>query len=541
MAKTVNIIPAKPKKTQTKDGSSKPLRVAAYCRVSTDDEEQLTSYENQIQYYTELISANPNWEMAGIYADEDISGTNAKKRTEFLKLMALCRRGRVDLILTKSVSRFARNTVDCLNYARLLKSKGIGILFEKENINTLELSGELLLTFYSSFAQAESESISKNVALGHRMAMKAGKVYFQYKKLYGYRRGANDEPEIIPHEAQIIRQIFYKMLAGYSMQRIRDELIEQGIEPPRGDAAWEVSRIRRILHNEIYAGDVLRQKTYVSDFITGTVKKNTGELPQYYIMDNHAAIVPREIYNQVQAEFARRNSLISSSTKPTKSNSGKFSSKYALTDLMRCGECGTAYRRVTWPALEKGGEKRIVWRCICRLERGKEVCKDSPTILERALHAAIMESLRKLQMDWTKVDYELQSILSKVTRPADEDTVENLDEMIRESENRMIEFMQKQMEGEIAEKDWHAECTLLSHNIAILKQKKAELERKDAEAINSEDRVNDMMALLKNRDLDGAEFDEVLVRRNIQSISVEGKNMLKITFKNGMEVQQPWR
>ena len=541
MAKTVNIIPAKPKKTQTKDGSSKPLRVAAYCRVSTDDEEQLTSYENQIQYYTELISANPNWEMAGIYADEGISGTNAKKRTEFLKLMALCRRGRVDLILTKSVSRFARNTVDCLNYARLLKSKGIGILFEKENINTLELSGELLLTFYSSFAQAESESISKNVALGHRMAMKAGKVYFQYKKLYGYRRGANDEPEIIPHEAQIIRQIFYKMLAGYSMQRIRDELIEQGIEPPRGDAAWEVSRIRRILHNEIYAGDVLRQKTYVSDFITGTVKKNTGELPQYYIMDNHAAIVPREIYNQVQAEFARRNSLISSSTKPTKSNSGKFSSKYALTDLMRCGECATAYRRVTWPALEKGGEKRIVWRCICRLERGKEVCKDSPTILERALHAAIMESLRKLQMDWTKVDYELQSILSKVTRPADEDTVENLDEMIRESENRMIEFMQKQMEGEIAEKDWHAECTLLSHNIAILKQKKAELERKDAEAINSEDRVNDMMALLKNRDLDGAEFDEVLVRRNIQSISVEGKNMLKITFKNGMEVQQPWR
>lgn len=161
--------------------------------------------------------------------------------------------------------------------------------------------------------------------------------------------------------------------------------------------------------------------------------------------------------------------------------------------------------------------------------------------MERALHAAIMESLRKLQMDWTKVDYELQSILSKVTRPADEDTVENLDEMIRESENRMIEFMQKQMEGEIAEKDWHAECTLLSHNIAILKQKKAELERKDAEAINSEDRVNDMMALLKNRDLDGAEFDEVLVRRNIQSISVEGKNMLKITFKNGMEVQQPWR
>lgn len=152
-----------------------------------------------------------------------------------------------------------------------------------------------------------------------------------------------------------------------------------------------------------------------------------------------------------------------------------------------------------------------------------------------------MESLRTLQMNWAKVDYELQSILSKVTRPADEDTVGNMDEMIQKSENRMIEFMQKQMEGEIAEKDWHAECTLLPHNIAILKKNKTELERKDAEAINSEDRINDMMALLKNRDLDGAEFNEALVRKIIQSISVEGKDMLKITLKNGTEVQQPWR
>jgi len=541
MPKTVREIPAKPKEIKVESRSGQPLRVAAYCRVSTDEDEQLTSYESQIQYFTQLIEANPNWEMAGVYADEGITGTSTKRRTEFLKLMAMCRRGRVDLILTKSVSRFARNTVDCLKYARLLKGRGIGIIFEKENINTLELSGELMLTLHASFAQTESESISKNVALGHRMAMKAGKVHFQYKKLYGYKRGAEDEPEIIPEEAQVVRRIFYSVLAGYSIIRIRDEFNAENITPPRGAARWETATIRRILHNEIYAGDVLRQKTFVSDCISGTVKKNTGELPQYYIMDNHEAIVPRDVFNRVQEEFAKRKSKPASSTKDTKSNRGKFSSKYALTDLMRCGECGTAYRRVTWPAMHKGGEKRIVWRCICRLEHGKDVCKDSPTIPEQALHDAIMKAIRLLKTDQAMVEQNVLDALTSVIRRPEDESIDDLDHLIQKNENRMMELMQQQMNGELAEADWHAECTLLSNNVMMLKERRAMLIKKQQNAGDTAARIEEMMALLRASEVSFDAYDDMLIRKIIENITVEGADKLRITFKDGAEITQYWR
>ena len=541
MSKTVRVIPAKPKEVKAEAKNDKPLRVAAYCRVSTDEDEQQTSYENQIQYFTQLIEANPNWEMAGVYADDGISGTSTRRRTEFLKLMALCRRGRVDLILTKSVSRFARNTVDCLKYARLLKSRGVGIIFEKENINSLELSGELMLTLHASFAQTESESISKNVAMGHRMAMKSGKVYFQYKKLYGYKRGSDGEPEIIPEEAQVVRRMYYSLLAGYSILRIRDELTAENIAPPRGAVRWETTAIRRILHNEIYAGDVLRQKTYVSDCISGTVKKNTGELPQYYIMDNHEAIIPREVFNRVQEEFARRKSKPSASTKDTRSNRGKFSSKYALTDLMRCGECGTAYRRVTWPAKHEGGEKRIVWRCICRLENGKDVCKDSPTIPEQALHGAIMKAIRLLKTDQAMVEQNVHDALTSVIRRTEDESIEDLDRLIQKNENRMMELMQQQMNGELAETDWHAECTLLSNNVALLKERRAALLKKQQNAGNAVARIEEMMALLKETDATFDTYDDLLIRKIVEKITVEGADKLRITFIDGAEITQCWR
>lgn len=517
------------------------LPVAAYCRVSSDSEDQRNSFVAQVKEYTARIESNEEWTLAGIYADEGITGTSTKRRTEFLKLMAMCRRGRVDLILTKSVSRFARNTVDCLKYARLLKGRGIGIIFEKENINTLELSGELMLTLHASFAQTESESISKNVALGHRMAMKAGKVYFQYQKLYGYKRGADDEPEIVPDEAQVVRRMFYSILAGYSIIRIRDELTAENITPPRGAAKWETAAIRRILHNEIYAGDVLRQKTFVSDCISGTVKKNTGELPQYYIMDNHEAIVPRDVFNRVQEEFAKRKSKPASSTKDTKSNRGKFSSKYALTELMRCGECGTAYRRVTWPAMHMGGEKRIVWRCICRLEHGKDVCKDSPTIPEQALHDAIMKAIRLLKTNQAIVERNVLDALTSVIRRPEDDSIEDLDHLIQKNENRMMELMQQQMNGELAEADWHAECTLLSNNVMMLKERRATLMKKQLNAGDAAMRIAEMMALLRENEVSFDTYDDTLTRKIVEKITVEGADKLKIAFIDGTEIIQYWR
>ncbi len=222
------MIPAKPQEEIKK--AAKCLRVAAYCRVSTDDKEQKTSYEAQIQYYTNKINKNPDWQMAGIFADEGITGTQAKKRPQFLKMIRLCRQGKIDVILTKSLSRFARNTVDSLNYIRELKMLGIAVISEKENINTLTAESEMLITIMSCFAQAESESISKNVSWGVRQSFKSGNVPMQYKKLLGYKKGENDLPEIVPEEAEIVEEIFRSYLDGMSLMQIADSLNSRGIK-----------------------------------------------------------------------------------------------------------------------------------------------------------------------------------------------------------------------------------------------------------------------------------------------------------------------
>ena len=221
------VIPAKPREEIRQ--TSKLLRAAAYCRVSTDDEEQKTSYEAQIGYYTEKINQNPEWQMAGIFADEGISGTQAKKRPEFLKMIRLCRQRKIDIILTKSLSRFARNTVDSLKYIRELRELGIAVISEKENINTLTAESEMLITIMSCFAQAESESISKNVSWGVRQSFKNGNVPMQYARLLGYRKGRNDAPEIVPDEAEVVREIYRCYLDGMSMNLIADRLNTKGL------------------------------------------------------------------------------------------------------------------------------------------------------------------------------------------------------------------------------------------------------------------------------------------------------------------------
>lgn len=270
------VIPAKP---HEEIKQTKRLRVAAYCRVSTDDEEQINSYKAQIEYYTEKINKNPEWQMAGIFADEGISGTQAKKRPEFLKMIRLCRQGKIDLILTKSFSRFARNTVDSVDYIRELRALGIGVVSEKENMNTLNEDSEMLITILSCFAQAESESISKNVSWGVRQSFKNGNVPIKYSTLLGYRKGKNKLPEIIPDEAEIVREIYRSYLDGMSLKQIADSLNSRGLTTKHKNSAWKPETIKGILVNEKYSGDAILQKTYVTDCITKTTRKNNGELP----------------------------------------------------------------------------------------------------------------------------------------------------------------------------------------------------------------------------------------------------------------------
>ena len=370
-------------------------RVAAYCRVSTDSEEQLTSYQNQMRVYTEMIAANKEWEFAGLYADEGISGTRADKRPEFQRMIRDCQNGKIDYIITKSVSRFARNTVECLEYIRSLKAQGIGIFFEEQNIDTLKSDSELYLVIYAGFAQSESESISKHITWTYRKNFEDGKVSFQYKRLLGYRKGEDGKPEIVPEEAAIVERIFEMFLAGQPVGLIAQMLQSENIEIPGKDLSFSKNMIMNILRNEKYCGDSILQKTVTVDCISKTRKANHGEAPMYLVENSHPAIISRDIFHRTQEELARRKALRPKSDKTSITQSGKYS-KYALSEVLHCAECGSRYKRVTWNIR---GKKKIVWRCVSRLDYGKKYCKDSVTVEEAALHGAVVRALNRFHAE----------------------------------------------------------------------------------------------------------------------------------------------
>ena len=404
LERRVRVIPATKKLTAVGGSRHGRQRVAAYCRVSTDSEEQLNSYEAQKAYYTQKIEENPDWELAGIFADKGLSGTSMKKRDNFNKMIAACRRGRIDTILTKSLSRFARNTVDCLETVRMLKAHGIGVIFEKENINTLTESSEFLITLFSGFAQAESESLSKNIIWGKEESKKAGKVPFQYKKLLGYRKGADGKPEIDPEEAETVRRIYRRYLDGCSLSQIQQELEADHVPTAQAVQRWSYQVIRNILTNERYIGDAMLGKTFTTDCISKRVKKNNGERGQSYVENNHPAIIPRELFYRVREEMTRRASKRKVMQRHGKTEQGKYSAKYALSELLVCGECGTPYKRCTWA---RNGKKRIVWRCVSRLEFGTKYCHNSPTLDEEKLHRAIQEAVNEFARAETEVKKDL--------------------------------------------------------------------------------------------------------------------------------------
>ena len=440
------VIPAKPREEIRQ--TSKLLKVAAYCRVSTDDKEQKTSYEAQIQYYTNKINKNPDWQMAGIFADEGITGTQAKKRPEFLKMIRLCRQRKIDIILTKSLSRFARNTVDSLKYIRELKELGIAVISEKENINTLTAESEMLITIMSCFAQAESESISKNVSWGVRQSFKNGNVPIKYKTLLGYKKGADGLPEIVPEEAEIVRLIYRSYLDGMSLKQIADTLNSRGLRTKHKNAAWQIEIVKSILVNEKYSGDALLQKTYVTDCITKKTRKNNGELPMYLVKNHHEPIISRADFNRVQEEMARRSAKRVIADKLTKTEQGKYSAKYALSELLICGECGEHYRRVTWTAK---GFKEIKWRCVSRIQYGKKKCHSSPTVDEQALHRAIVSAVNEFCTVKDDVAKALRESITEVLDPTQNGSVQAAQQRIDELARNMDELIRLATVPETAE------------------------------------------------------------------------------------------
>lgn len=523
----VRVIPAKADIVKTAEGTPKKLRVAAYCRVSTDSEEQLNSYHAQKDYYTQKISENPEWENAGIYADEGISGTSLKKRDEFNRMIAACKRGRIDLILTKSLSRFSRNTVDSLETIRMLKAKRIGVIFEKENINTLTESSEFLVTLFSSFAQAESESLSKNVSWGVRKSMEAGNVPMQYKKLLGYQKGADGQPEIVPEEADTVRMIYKLYLKGYSLGQVQEALEAEGRKTASAIAAWSRANIRNILTNEKYIGDAIRQKTYVTDCISKTVRKNNGELPMYYVENHHEAIIPRTVFQMVQEEMSRRASKRKVLQKSAKTEQGKYSGKYALTERLVCGECGSPYKRCTWTIR---GRKQIVWRCVSRLEYGKKYCHNSPTMDEGKLHAAILSAINEYA-DSRRVKEVVLECAKVLTSGANEGTltVADIQLQIRDITKQQELLLDRLLEN-MDDSELTAQMKMLTEQKQELQGKISQVEKQTQQQQAMQYRIGEIKTWLASHPAGIQEYDDSLTRQHIERITVIDKKHIRVKF-----------
>lgn len=505
----------------------RPKRVAAYCRVSTDREEQEHSFETQKAMYTEMIMMKPTWQMAGIYADEGITGTVAKKRPGFMKMIEDCRKGKIDMIVTKSVSRFSRNNLDCLMYVRELKQLGIPIIFEKEGINTIQVSSELLLTLFGALSQAESESISMNVKLGIRQSLKNGNVRFSYKTFLGYRKGADGQPEIVPEQADIVKRIYNDFLAGATYLEIAKRLTEEHVPTMGGGNRWFSERIKSILKNEKYKGDALLQKTYITDPISKRVKKNNGELPMYYVENSHPAIIERRIFDSVQEEIARRAGKKKVKQTGTKTELGRYSGKYALTELLYCGECGTPYRRCTW---SRNGKKKIVWRCVSRLDYGKKYCKNSPSVEESRLHNAIAAAItKKANSEEINIGGIMNHIESFGSR-RDTDGIIQRQRRIAEIEKVIDDLARLNSdEAQSGELDYK-----FSELYAELYSVKDELEEMQSGASDLDgDMLNEMREVVTGLKNHPVEYDDKVVRQLIDCIKVMSADMIKICFKDG--------
>ncbi len=534
--KKVAVIPPKAQYDRGTKLTEKKLRVAAYCRVSTELEQQESSYEAQVEYYMQKIEENPNWKNAGIYADDGKSATNTKKRDDFNAMVKDALGGKIDMILTKSVSRFARNTVDSLLTIRKLKEKNVAVVFEKENVNTLDGTGEILITILSSLAQEESRNISENTRWGVVRKFEKGQVIVNHNKFMGYTKNEHGELVIQKEEAEIVRLIFRLYLEGCSTRKIGDYLEEQGIRTATGKTFWHATVITKMLKNEKYMGDALLQKTYTVDFMTKKKVINNGIVPQYYVEDDHEAIIPKELFYKVQEEMVRRASLCKSAVTRKKNQKSKYSSGYALTGMLLCGKCGQEYRRVTWA---RNGKKKIVWRCTNRLTNGVEACGESETIEESALNRAVMKAIRRItQNEGDFIGAFRQNVIRVIGSYGREQKPDEFAEKIQAKQEEMLALIAENAKAGAYTEEFDEKYRSIAEEINTLKNEQQEARRKKRLAENYEQRVKDMDAFIKENTCQIPEFDNDLVRRLLANIKVISAEKLRIQFQSGIVMEQ---
>ena len=447
-----------------------------------------------------------------------------------------CLSGKIDYIITTSVSRFARNTVDCLDHVRILKSRGIGVLFEEQNIDTLKIDSELYLVIYAGFAQSESESMSKNITWSYRKKFEDGNSIFMYKKLLGYRKGEDGMPEVVPDEAAIVMRIFNMYLAGETPPRISAVLKAEHTEIPGKNLSFSSSMIANVLANEKYCGDSILQKTVTVDCISKTRRKNTGEAPMYYVQNSHPAIISRDTFHKVQEELIRRKTVAPKSTKSSITSSGKYS-RFALTDVLICGECGSRYKRVTWTAYK---QKRVVWRCINRLDYGKKYCKESATIDEKALQNAIMRALNRFNEEDRPTYMALMkaTIGEAIGLNGCSDEVDLLQRKVDALNRKMLELINESVQTGNDIESREDEFKQISDTIALLKNRINAIQELASSDNSPNDRLDQIQRVISEREQSGFQYDDSIVRQMIECIKVYPSGKLDIIFGGGYIVEE---
>ncbi|HGC6886272.1 TPA: recombinase family protein [Streptococcus agalactiae] len=497
--------------------SLKKRRVAGYARVSTDHEVQATSYESQMRYYSEYINGREDWEFVKMYSDEGISGTNTKLRTGFKSMVEDALDGKIDLIITKSVSRFARNTVDSLTTVRQLKEVGVEIYFEKENIWTLDSKGELLITIMSSLAQEESRSISENVTWGLRKQFAEGKVHFPYTNVLGFKAGEDGAIVVDQDEAKTVRYIFQQALIGKSPYHIAKDLTEQVIPSPSGKSHWNATTIKRMLRNEKYKGDALLQKTYTTDFLTKKKNINRGELPQYYVENNHEAIVDRETFDAVQQVLE---------------NKGRKSSTTIFSSKLVCGDCGHFFGSKVWHSTSK--YRRVIYQCN---EKYKGISKCStPHVTEEEVIQWFISAVNQVLDNRIEVIDNLYVLLSI-------GNLEVIDEQIKvlETEAEVVSQLVANLVSENAIIRQDQDKYLKKYNQLTSKYEgivqdieSLELQRMQKSKRNKE--LQDFIGTLEKLGKVLTDFDELLWESLVESVMINEDKGAKFKFKNGAVV-----
>lgn len=529
----VKVIPANIK--EQKKQRAKRTRVAPYCRVSTETVEQKTSYDIQVKAYSEMIEAREDWELVKVFADDGISGTSKNRRDGFNEMVNSALNGEIDMIITKSVSRFARNTVDSLQTIRLLRSKGVDIFFEKESVHTLSQKGDFLITMLSSQAEAESYNISEAVKWGKRKKLKYGQARMS-ATIFGYTRDKKtDEIIFVEEEAETIRLMFRLYLLGYSLKGLTDELEKQGRKKRSGSTKWSTSYCRSILTNEKYCGDWLTQKTYVPDFLTHKSVKNNGNLDQYYYEDHHPGIVSKEMFKQTQLEMERRKSRLSVGARGTQIK-GIYTSKYALSSMLVCKECGNPYSRVHWSHRDK-----VVWRCMSRIRYGTRYCHHSPSLEENHLKEEILNALKKLlgsQDEFIKrIMKEYNDLLYEMPDK------KNIKAMKQEIEQLKLDTASKIMEGmnkHMSSEELDEKIEKMAFRAKEIETRIKQVDEKEILAKVYEARRKELEDVLKQLSNVVLDWNEDMLRTIIDKIEIESDTQFNMILKSGHNIGHTW-